>query len=134
MKIGMTIGKEMTPAPRCVEAGARLLLAQELMRRHDIRHLPVTEKGTLCGILSERDVNLALSLAAHIIDEDKILVGDVCVRDPYLVEPDKALSTVATEMAQRRIGSVLVVKNNKLVGMFTTTDACRCLGERLEDA
>jgi hypothetical protein len=35
-------------------------------------------------------------------------------------------------MAERRIGSAIVAKNGKLVGIFTVTDACRALAEVLE--
>ncbi|MBS1964117.1 MAG: hypothetical protein JST04_18035 [Bdellovibrionales bacterium] len=32
-------------------------------------------------------------------------------------------------MAERKIGSAVVVQNHKLVGIFTSTDALRVLGE-----
>jgi CBS domain-containing protein len=35
-------------------------------------------------------------------------------------------------MAEHHIGSAVVTKNDKLVGIFTVTDACRALAEILE--
>jgi CBS domain-containing protein len=35
-------------------------------------------------------------------------------------------------MAERRIGSAIVVKGDKLVGIFTVTDACRALADVLK--
>jgi CBS domain-containing protein len=35
-------------------------------------------------------------------------------------------------MAENRIGSAIVTKDGKLVGIFTVTDACRALAEVLE--
>jgi hypothetical protein len=34
-------------------------------------------------------------------------------------------------MAEYHIGSALILKQGKLVGIFTATDACRCFGEYL---
>jgi CBS domain-containing protein len=36
-------------------------------------------------------------------------------------------------MAQNRIGSAIVTKHGKLVGIFTVTDACRALAEIIGD-
>jgi CBS domain-containing protein len=35
-------------------------------------------------------------------------------------------------MAEHHIGSAIVIKNDKLVGIFTVTDACRALAEIIE--
>jgi CBS domain-containing protein len=35
-------------------------------------------------------------------------------------------------MAEDHIGSAIVTKNDKLVGIFTVTDACRALAEVLD--
>jgi CBS domain-containing protein len=35
-------------------------------------------------------------------------------------------------MAEHHIGSAIITKNDKLVGIFTVTDACRALAEILE--
>jgi CBS domain-containing protein len=36
-------------------------------------------------------------------------------------------------MAENRIGSAIVTKHGKLVGIFTVTDACRALAEIIGD-
>ena len=41
------------------------------------------------------------------------------------------LQRVVAEMAHRRIGSALITKDGRLAGIFTATDACRCLAELL---
>ena len=35
-------------------------------------------------------------------------------------------------MAENRLGAAIVTKHDKLVGIFTVTDACRALAEVLE--
>ncbi len=121
----------MTPFPHAVESEATILTARAMMERYTIRHLPVTQHGKLCGIISDRDIAVALNLGAHVQDESQILVGDACTVDPYTVAPDETLDHVVLTMADAHIGSALVVENEKLVGIFTTTDACKFLGEFL---
>jgi CBS domain-containing protein len=41
------------------------------------------------------------------------------------------VAVVARTMAEHRIGSAIVTKHDKLVGIFTVTDACRALAEVL---
>lgn len=122
----------MTPFPHAVESEASIVTARSMMERLKIRHLPVTEKGKLCGIISDRDISVAASLAQHIGDESQILVGDACTSDPYSVEEDESLDQVVLTMARQHIGSALVVQNDALVGIVTTTDVCKFLGEFLQ--
>lgn len=101
-----------------------------MMAEHDIRHLPVKENGKIVSVISDRDIRLALHSGSH-RDKDSLRVRDVCVHETYIVELNERLDSVLLHMARYHIGSALVVKNGKLAGIFTTTDACRCYGEYL---
>jgi acetoin utilization protein AcuB len=48
------------------------------------------------------------------------------------VSPDSPLDEVALEMAENRYGSAIIVQDKKVVGIFTTVDACRALAAILE--
>ena len=50
---------------------------------------------------------------------------------PPLLRPHPEVAIVARTMAENRIGPAIVTKNDKLVGIFTVTDACRALAEVL---
>lgn len=54
------VSQYMTQSPRTIEAGEPVARAAEIMIRHQVRHLPVTDKGRLIGFLSARDL-LALT-------------------------------------------------------------------------
>jgi CBS domain-containing protein len=58
-------------------------------------------------------------------------VRDVRCHEAYIVELSEPLDIVVLHMARHRIDSALVVRNQRLVGIFTMTDACRFLGELL---
>jgi CBS domain-containing protein len=50
------VGVVMTTDPVTVKASASMEEAMELMRRHNVRHLPVMDDGYLTGFLSLRDL------------------------------------------------------------------------------
>jgi acetoin utilization protein AcuB len=116
-----TVGEHMTPSPHTVGTNQTLRQAMEIMRKHHVRHLPVLEAGKLIGVLSERDVELISSLEA--IDADRTSVEQAMMPEPVEVQVDAPLVDVARTMAERKIGSVVVMKGNQLAGIFTTIDA-----------
>lgn len=119
----------MTPFPYTIGIDDSLAGAAEMMREHGFRHLPVIEGSKLVGVLSERRVREAIERTRH--SEEAPRVRDVEALEAYVVDLDAQLDNVALAMADRHLDSALVVKNDRLVGIFTSTDACRCLGEYL---
>ncbi len=124
-----TIQKYMTTVPHSVGDEQTLSHAAELMREHNIRHLPVLRGGKLLGILTDRDINLIEALEG--VNGDRLAVYEAMTEEPYAVTPDTPVDVVTAEMAEKKYGSAVVVQNNKVVGIFTTVDACRALSELL---
>ncbi len=122
----------MTPFPYSVDADAPLTEAHALMRKHHFRHLPVTSNEAIVGILTDRDIKLVLGPDFGSPDERELRVRDAYVERPCVVPASTPVATVARTMADNHIGSAIVTKNDKLVGIFTVTDACRALAEVLE--
>ena len=130
MKTAPTIQMYMALVVQTVEAGETLKTAEEMMTRKAIRHLPVMQKGQVIGIVSDRDVKLAGSIMGS--EADKLPVIDVCNQNPYKVRVDAPVGEVAAKMAEKHYGSVLVMDGEKLVGIFTTVDACRVLADLIK--
>ena len=126
-----TVKLAMTPFPYCVEADASLAAAREMMVAHDIHHLPVTDDGELVGVISGREVALGTAIASARDPSREPRVREACVLHAYVVEDTAALDGVVAFMAEHRLGSALVTRRGKLVGVFTVTDACRVLAEWL---
>ena len=120
----------MTPFPYSVAPSASLEEAIAMMTEHDIRHLPVCESHLVIGILSERDVRVALTVRPG---DTRLTIKQVCT-EAYLVDLERRLDEVAAEMAERRIGSAIVLRGDKLAGILTTTDICRLLATTLREA
>jgi acetoin utilization protein AcuB len=122
----------MTPFPHSIDVDAPLADAHRMMRDGQFRHLPVTAAGNIVGILTDRDMKLVLGPDFDNPDERELSVRDAYTDKPCVVPASTPLAAVARTMAERHIGSAIVTKNGKLVGIFTVTDACRALAEILE--
>lgn len=125
-----TIQKYMTHQPHSIQAKSTIKDAVSKMEELKVRHLPVLDGEKIVGIVSDRDIKLATSFVE--VNPELVRVKDICHEHPYQVEPSSLLRDVALEMAESRCGSALVVQNNHLVGIFTTVDACRALGEVID--
>jgi len=123
----------MTTFPFSVEAQASVSEALEFMQEHSIRHLPVTDDGQVVGLVSDRDIKLMLGPDFAYPDADELKVKDAMVPEPYAVELDARLDSVLAYMARHHVGSVVVMRHGRLVGMFTTSDACQAFADFLRD-
>lgn len=122
------ISKYMTAMPHSIGPEQTIASAQKTMRDLNIRHLPVRSGGKLIGMITERDINLLSTFKDTNPDEE--FVKDAMTSDPYVVTPDCPLDEACMNMAENKIGSILVAQENgTLVGIFTEIDAIRTLAE-----
>jgi acetoin utilization protein AcuB len=123
-----TIGHFMTRAPHTVGRDQSLEVAHRLMNEHRVRHLPVLESGRLVGVVSQRDLYFIETLRD--VDPGQVTIAEAMSVDVFTVTPRTTVRKVAQEMAERKLGSAVVVdEDGKVVGVFTTTDALRALVE-----
>ena len=124
----LTIGEVMTSSPYCIDYSQHLFSAKKMMNKSGIRHLPVVDKGEVVGLISANDI-LAAEAVSGRKSSDTIKVKDLCIFEPYVVTEDQPLSKVLLHMAKAKIGSVIVVRDSKVAGIFTTIDACKLLAK-----
>jgi acetoin utilization protein AcuB len=120
----------MTRIPYTIPSDATLRAAADRMVEYNVRHLPVLDKGTVIGMLSDRDVKLVSGLDEA--DLNNMRVSDACHGVPYIVARDAPLREVASTMAKKRYGSAIVTEHGRVVGIFTTVDACRALATLID--
>jgi acetoin utilization protein AcuB len=131
----MFVKEFMTSDPITITADTAVPVALRLMGDKKIRRLPVVDNhGKLVGIVSDKDLlhaspSPATSLAIWEITDlmAKLKVQKVMTRDVISVEGDTPLEEASLIMADKRIGSLLVVENKKLVGIITESDLFRVL-------
>ncbi|MCO6430674.1 MAG: CBS domain-containing protein [Deltaproteobacteria bacterium] len=130
----MKVSSFMTACPYKISSERSIDEALQLMKLRDIRHLPVVREGgsnsnepdDLLGVVSKRDVELS----KYVCQTTNYCpsIGDICVSDPFVTQQDTAVSEVAQQMALQKLDYALVVDDaGHMVGIFTTTDACRAL-------
>lgn len=122
---------------RSVGRNDRLGVADALMQRERIRHLPVLDAdGIVCAVVSQRDLfrgALLRALGYGGRAEDRLL-GQVLVKEAMSGElhttgPDTPVAEAARLMIERKIGCLPVVDGEKLVGIVTETDLVRLVAE-----
>lgn len=121
----------MTPFPWWIDIDESVQEAREMMHEHQVRHLPVKERGNLVSVVTERDLSRALESEHLRPSGEPLRVRDVCVDSVYVVEIDTRLDAMLETMTERKIGSALVTRGDMLVGIFTALDACRVLASLL---
>jgi CBS domain-containing protein len=123
----------MTRDPACVSSTDTLRTAVDQLRLRKCRRLPVVDNGKLVGIISDRDVRLALNspfiLRERSQDEtllDRVLVAECMTPDPVCLSPEASVVDAARLIHDRRFGGVPIVDEGKLVGIVTETDVLGC--------
>ena len=122
------IGKFMTPMPHTIEKDLPVPEAMNLMRIHHIRHLPVVDAGKIVGMITDRDIKFASGFG----DVSSMKVDDVMSPEPYTVSPETTLDLVVGAMAVNKLSSAVVLDSRgEVVGIFTSNDGFRVMGEIL---
>ena len=114
--------------------------AREVVRKHNVRHVPVVQKGKLVGIISKTDLN-RLTFSGMFEGEgdtdeavlDMLNLGQVMSHKPRVVKADDAIRAVAKILSEEEFHALPVVDDedpSKLVGIVTTTDVIRYLLDR----
>ncbi len=122
----------MQPFPYFAEPDTPVAEILELMKNHNVRHIPIKQNDRVVGIISERDLRWMGNPAMALPATDEIPVRHVMTFNPYIVEIDTPLTTVISEMTERKIGAAIVVSSDRLAGIVTVIDICRALGELLD--
>jgi CBS domain-containing protein len=117
----------MTRDVTVVRPATSLAVAQRIMERKHIRHLPVVDEGRLVGILSDRDL---LRYEGSLMDGLDTPAGTAMTPAPITCLITTTVSRVAQLMLDHKIDAVPVVDTaGLLVGLVTSSDLLQLLIE-----
>lgn len=112
-----------------------------LLRRRDVRSVPVVEEGRLVGIVTDRDIRQVAPAHVVLRNEEEIrrytenlTVAAAMTTAPMTISPDAPLLQAAKLLETYRISSLPVVEGEKLVGIISVTDLLRLFVEQNEEA
>lgn len=125
----LTVNDLMTVNPLTIPPDTPLRQVIYLMQREGIRQLPVVDNGELVGIITDRDVRLAVDSPVvsddmpHRKDTIEKFTAETCMTpNPMTVTPEMSAYTVAEMLATYKFGSFPVVDQGVLIGIITVTD------------
>ncbi|MEX2482051.1 MAG: CBS domain-containing protein [Gammaproteobacteria bacterium] len=117
------LASTMTPFPYSVDLDAPLAEAKRMIATHYFHHLPVTAGANIVGIVHCEDLGA----------DDSGFVRDHYRPDVYVVDIETPLSDVLVNMAEQHVDAAVVMRHDRLAGVFTTTDACRAFAALLSE-
>ena len=120
----------MSTALEVVSPDDHLHEALTKMNRAGYRHMPVVANDILVGIITDRDVRLAVNSpfvgAESDLTREAVLDGvqidDCMTRDPQCVSSSTPLHEVADLLTLNKFGAMPVVDEGELVGMISYID------------
>ena len=107
--------------PVVANADITVSAAAQLMQRHRIGALLITEGERLAGISTERDALFRVIAAGR--DPSTTRVADVMTREPRSISPDRPFAHALHLMYEGEFRHVPVVENGRPLGMVSARDA-----------
>ena len=130
MQPDIRVRELMTRPVKRLGQNDKLSVADALMRTQRIRHLPVVdEQGRVVGIVSQRDLffsalvqALGFGSASHDRMLSTILVKEVITDNVGTTTTDALVTAAARVMVERKIGCLLVIEGETLIGILSESD------------
>lgn len=110
-----------------------LSTAMRQMDDNNVGAVVVVRDRKVVGILTDRDVAIALALTADEVNADSV-VGDVMTREVLTIWEDQGLFNATQYMQGHRVRRLPVInRDNELVGMVSFDDIVALLGQELRN-
>jgi acetoin utilization protein AcuB len=125
----MRVRDVMTTNVVTIPSNTPLADARRIMDAHGFKRLPVVDKGKLMGVVSRDTLEKAgpsklTTFSMHEISYllSKVTVREVMKRDLVTLSPEATVEEAVAMAQNRKVGSLLVVEDGKLIGIATTND------------
>ena len=120
----------MTPNPKFVTPETSLSQVMRIMQKEGFRQLPVVQDEKLVGIITDRDVRIAVNFSPNQQEHEeqkqelqKLKTGDYMTTDPVTVPIDMPAYRAAEILRLYKFGALIVVnKREEAVGIISVTD------------
>lgn len=116
----MKVKDVMTKSVAYVDPATSVQQAAQLMEKHNVGSIPVCDKGSVVGIITDRDIvlrNIAQGTDPKSTEVSKIMTAGVIT-----ATPDMEMNEVTRMMEQQQVRRIPVVQDNKLVGIVALGD------------
>lgn len=129
----MLVREWMSSDVLTVDENTSMMKALHIMKENNIRRLPVLARGSLVGIISDRDLKEASPSKATTLDVHElyyllaeIKVKEIMTKNPITIHQDETVERAAVIMLENKVSGLPVVdKKGELVGIITQSDVFR---------
>jgi len=124
----------MTTGVKTVKPQDTVAHARHVLEEHRINQLPVTMRGMLVGIVTDRDLRdatEAMALSAgdsraeaspRAFRPNNIAIESVMTSNALVLAPGDTMRRAAEMMRRERVGAIPIVERGRLVGIITRSD------------
>ena len=138
MKNTATVKDIMTTNVITLSSSDKLENAEKLFKKNNIIHIPIVDNGEIVGMLSYSDL-LRLSFADLTNEEFEIdafiyemfTIKQIMAKNLTMVPPKTTIKKVAQMLVEKEFHALPIVKDEKLLGIVTSTDLSRYLVAQL---
>ena len=126
----MQIKDILIPGLKTISIDATMVEAQRILQEHHFRHLPVSDGQKLVGILSDRDVQRAMTviISPETHKSQNLIQGHKKVSE-YMSSPlhkmknTELVSTLVKELVNRKVSCFIIEdESSSDIGIITTED------------
>lgn len=125
----MLVKERMTPNPITVQVTAPITELTNLMKENKLKKVPVLSGDKLVGIVTDKDVDRISPSGATLLSVFEITsllantkVADAMTKDVITCCPNTYIEDAAIMMRDRRINALVVLEDEKVVGIITESD------------
>jgi len=125
----MLVRDIMTRDVITVKSDTYVLDAERIMESHKIGRLPIVDKGKLVGVVTKDDVLKASPSSTTSFNQrqlfylmSKLTVKEIMKTTVVTISPETTIEKAVAIAQKNRIGSLPVVKGDRVVGIMTTND------------
>lgn len=115
-----TIADIMTPDPVVQSVDTTLTEAARVMRDDDIGDVLVERDGSLCGIVTDRDIVVRAVADGAALNE--LRLGDICSTELISIEPDAPVEDAIALMRNKALRRIAVCEEGEPVGIVSMGD------------
>ncbi len=127
----MLVKEYMTSNPIILNPDEDVTKAFNFLLEKRVRQAPVVDKGELVGIVSDRDLRMAMVQNLKI---NKLTVGFVMTKDPVTITEDCKMSDASKILGIGKFNAIPVIEaTGKLKGIISTTDIIKCFLDQTDE-
>lgn len=130
----------MTKTPKIIEENRSIGAVLNVIREYGISHVPITSNEKLVGIISIQDILDHVyqpknrQTKGEIIGEKRPLLNipakGIMIKSVITISPKEKLKDAIKKMEKNNISSLVVLKNNKIIGIVTKLDLLEPISQK----